>query len=203
MLADHCTWTKAARTLLSSLGLSEYIKPDKKKDEQPNEESEAPKLLVIDDDPFFSRQWVLYLNGLYSVIYTETLSDAAQALCEHADISAIVLDVMMPPPQDVPLDVTADGLNTGLWFLTQIRDHIVKSGMPVALYTNRHLSVVYRHLNRLEIPEGLVRVCDKQEVPKERLAEVLKELRTHWPITSERDCLDPGSVQFSLGKEGR
>ena len=70
------------------------------------------RVLFIDDEAFFAEPYIRELEGLFEVVLEETALGAIDAVHSDRNWDAIVLDIMMPSPENKN-GITADGLDTG------------------------------------------------------------------------------------------
>ena len=135
----------------------------------------TPRILFMDDEPFFAVPYIRELEKTFEVVLEETATGAINAVNSTLTWDALILDVMMPSPVG-QRGVTADGLDTGLWILDQILDTVVSQSIPVLILTNRNIPRVREVVDVLDIPDGLVSVRSKIETPRFVLPLVIKAI---------------------------
>ena len=143
-------------------------------------------VLFVDDEGFFAKPYRMELEKKFTVLYRDSAQDALAALQEHAEIAAVVLDVMMPTPDGVAETATSYGLDTGLWLLRQITPRIAAQPLPVVILTNRSRSLVQDTITEIHLPAGLVEVKTKPETPSFFLPHVVETIleRCHRPAAA-------------------
>ena len=109
---------------------------------------------------------------------------------------AVVMDIMMAAPLGAE-KATAEGLDTGLWILNEIRAPLKNSGTPVIVLTNRSLPHISEALNAMEFPAGQIRAQSKVETPAFLLPKVVAATLASRPKTRDRGP----RTQNSEGKE--
>lgn len=80
------------------------------------------KVIIVDDDLYFARSTKeRLLDDGFEAITANTVSEAKRIMTEHSDADAVVLDIMMPPPDgDSDLE-TQMGYKSGLVLARWIR----------------------------------------------------------------------------------
>jgi CheY-like chemotaxis protein len=132
------------------------------------------QVLFIDDETFFARPYLEELETAFTVHVRSEIREGVSAVSSIKGIESIVLDVMMPPPDDI-VDFNFDGgLNTGLWALRVLRDQLIANALPVILLTNRNLGFVRNSVDALEFPHGLIEIRYKVETPRWLLKQLVQ-----------------------------
>lgn len=140
--------------------------------------SEKPIVLFVDDEPAFAQRYVEELEKHFQVVYLTDAGEALNVLVRRAtEIKALILDVMMPTPKDVPDSETDDGFETGLWLLQAFRGVPGSRWlMPVVILTNRRTDLIHDGLRRRKIDESGVVVYRKIDMPAFALPRRLQAL---------------------------
>lgn len=139
-----------------------------------------PKVVFVDDDKFYAYTWIEALRERYSVDHFSAADKARNNIPLTPKIQCIVLDVMMPTPMGVAEDETADGLETGLWLLRELRDFLQEGLIPVIVLTNRASEVIRQKIVEMNFPDDLVEVRFKLDVSSKRLPEIVRDKITRW-----------------------
>ena len=85
-----------------------------------NNDKPVAKVLFVEDDKFWARAYIRELQDFgFEVIYARSASDVVDLLNNSFDFDAVILDIMMPTPEDVADSVTEEGMSTGnrYWFM--------------------------------------------------------------------------------------
>lgn len=135
-----------------------------------------PRILFVDDDRFFTQQYVRKLENRYSVQHVRHAGEVMDHLARHDDIVLLVLDVMMPTPEGVANTATSDGMDTGMWLLFELRKILIERDLPVIVLTNREYTLVHEKVGGMNFPPGLVRICAKRRT---RASDLPKVIRGH------------------------
>jgi CheY-like chemotaxis protein len=140
------------------------------------------QIIFVDDEAYWSRHYVAELQKTYEVLYHRKAAGGLQSVHAHPEARLLVLDIMMPAPEDVPADQTENGLSTGIWFLEEIRKIVKERPLPVIVLTNRRLKEVEGALADASIPKGLLILKAKIEVPRFFLPHLVREtIEKHYP----------------------
>jgi CheY-like chemotaxis protein len=142
------------------------------------------RVLFIDDEPFFAEPYIRELARSFEVILEETAIGAIDSVNSVRTWDAIILDIMMPSPEGRQ-GATADGLDTGLWILSQIYDTAIAQNIPVIILTNRNLQRVMEVVDLLDCPEGLISVRPKIETPRFVLPHLVRSVVDRFRNSSE------------------
>lgn len=138
--------------------------------------SKKPRVLYVDDEPALVKFYVQRLESEFDVTFAASAEEGLRELDLRApDFSAMVLDVMMPPPPDVPDPETDSGFETGLWLLDMFRRksrNICR--FPVTILTNRGVDLVRDGLRRREIVMECVEIHRKLDTPAFALPKLVK-----------------------------
>ena len=134
-------------------------------------------ILFVDDEPFFALPYKEQLDKIYLVHVRNSPKEGLQAIRAMKDLSALVLDIMMPPPEELQGDASINGgLDTGLWFLSQIKDEIAKRPLPVVILTNRDFAYVKYKVGEMKLPANRIEVRAKIQTPSWFLPQVVAKL---------------------------
>ena len=133
-------------------------------------------LLLVDDDKLPMQFYVKALNDKGFKVERCFEPDGALGFVEEkgSQISAIILDIMMPPGKAYKNEDTHEGLRTGVYLLRDIRKHCAH--VPVIVLTN------VKNPKTLDEFKGKpsVKVVQKMEYPPFELAGLIDEtLTTH------------------------
>lgn len=112
------------------------------------EEDKLP-VVFVDDDQFYSIPWIEELAGSFDVRYEQDAAEAVSVIAGIKTQIALVLDVMMPPPEGVPASETEDGQTTGIWVLRSTLNALQQYNCPVILLTNVELAKVKSYVSSL------------------------------------------------------
>jgi DNA-binding response OmpR family regulator len=127
--------------------------------------------LLVDDDRLPMQFYVKALKqkGFRVEHYLEP--DSALSFVEEksSEISAIILDIMMPPGKAYKNEDTNEGLRTGLYLFSDIRKHCPH--VPVIILTNVKNPITLAEFTG----QPLVKVVQKMECPPFELTELVGE----------------------------
>ena len=155
--------------------------------------SDRPCVLFIDDESFFAKRYKRELEKHFDVVYCDRVAEAYGFLTSQPErFAAIVLDVMMPPPDFVEDAKTAEGYETGLWLLTISRQRTSAEKIhPTVILTNRDVQRVAEGLRRREVDPDDRRLIIrfKADTPARDLAEYVTTVIKR---AAEQDKRDPG-----------
>src|SRR5262249_22270891 len=102
-----------------------------------------------------------------------------------SDYDLIILDIMMPTPQGIASVRTGEGLDTGIWVLSEVKEALLKRSVPVLVLTNRAKPLVNEEVAKLGFPNGLVAVFAKLEVTSILLPVRVKTMIDQWNADQE------------------
>ncbi len=123
------------------------------------------KILFIDDDNFYTQLYkeclIEELEPPFTIETYERVTMGLNAVAATEEIALIILDIMMPTPLDVDAGATCDGLSTGIWFLTQVRERLIKRNIKILVLSNRGMASIRDELKDISFPDGLVEVHHK------------------------------------------
>jgi CheY-like chemotaxis protein len=160
------------------------------------------EILFVDDEGYFAEPFVRCLRiGGYTVHFCETVAEAKAEMLGNPKLRAMILDIMMPPPDDVASEETADGQETGLYFLKGMKSHIEARWLPVFILTNRDAALVEERVRELGCPDALVIVKQKihqRTTPPELFLDPFKNFIERAERNRER-----GRKPIELGEEER
>jgi CheY-like chemotaxis protein len=123
-------------------------------------------IIFVDDEKYWSGPYVRELEKTYEVLYRKTAVAGREAVLAHSGAKLLVLDIMMPPPSEVPESETESGLATGIWLLEEVRKVIIERPLPVIVFTNRNVPAVEQGLADVPLPKGLLVIHSKIDTPK-------------------------------------
>ena len=143
--------------------------------------AERKRVLFVDDERYFSKRYRAALRERFEVVYCETYGEARDELmaahkCEMM-FDALVLDVMMPPPEMADPAITAEGFETGLWLLVGVKEWL-NCVPPTVLLTNRKLDHVREGLKRrgFDADDARLMLCSKTDTKDSDLPQLVEEL---------------------------
>jgi CheY-like chemotaxis protein len=130
------------------------------------EKKSVGRVLIVEDDRFWARAYIRELEDFgFDVIYARSARDAVDLLNHSFDFDAVILDMMMPTPEEVAESATEEGISTGLWVLEQIKHLIVPNMLCVWILTNRDLAAVAEKINDIEnLQRNLIHLDRKRDV---------------------------------------
>lgn len=139
-------------------------------------------VLFVDDDRFYAYAWIekLRSGNDFEVEHRKDAQSALDRVQTRPELDCVVLDVMMPTPEGVGTAETAEGFETGIWFLEQIADVVRRSPLPVVVLTNRDLPLIRGRVEKLRFDKGLVEIRHKLETPRDLLKQVVHDLVVRW-----------------------
>lgn len=137
-------------------------------------------IVFVDDDNFYAMRWIEKLREYFVVQHFDDAENARRFILAGHDLRAIVLDIMMPVPSGASTEETAGGLDTGLWLLKRIGEHVRDSCVPVIVLTNRDSVQVAELVKKFGFTTDLVTVRSKTETNRERLLAVVRDKVTRW-----------------------
>jgi len=129
------------------------------------------KILFIEDEKFLLRQLPIALTN-YEIVPAESASKGLK-LVESEDFDAVLLDIMMPPSEDMDLEVVDYGMKTGVEICKRIKQ--AKQSLPVVVLTvvrDREIlreirkeadSIVHKPVRPKEIDDALSKVLTNKE----------------------------------------
>ncbi|MCG3129731.1 MAG: hypothetical protein FLDDKLPJ_00466 [Phycisphaerae bacterium] len=131
------------------------------------------RILFIDDEQFFATKYIEHLERLFEVTYCETVLEAFEILSrQDTRYDGVVLDVMMPSPKGME-GPTANGLDTGLWFLDKCRAELGTWPIPVMVLTNRNPKDIRDAVSARKFNPQKVDVRHKLETPAFAFPDIL------------------------------
>ena len=132
-------------------------------------------ILFVDDDKFFGMPYVRNLHEHFEnrhvVDVCSRIDDAIHYFHSHRELVAIVLDVMMPPPESTEYsasnihELTENGSATGIWYLRLLRRQIIERQVRIFILTNRAIDLVQAAIPTLAFPAGMLEFDRKLAVP--------------------------------------
>jgi CheY-like chemotaxis protein len=137
-------------------------------------------VLFVDDDRYYAYSWIEVLRSDFNVEHRRDPLSALLRAQTLPEIDCIVLDVMMPTPEGVGASETADGFETGLWFLEKLVIRIKDLPIPVIVLTNRELNLIQARIDNLRFQKGLVEVRRKLDVGTDMLKQIVHDLVSRW-----------------------
>jgi len=144
--------------------------------------SEKQKVLFVDDEPMFARAYVEALEKNFDVIYRTNVQDGMIAIRTLPDLRLLVLDIMMPPPEEVPEEEVEGGLGTGVFMLKQIKSRVISKNrpLPVVILTNRRPDVVEQAVRNQGFTEDFVSIRQKNDTPAFFLPRLVTQSIQRW-----------------------
>ena len=135
-----------------------------------------PRVIFVDDEPFYSRQIINELESDFNVEYFEYVNEAIPRIRSVCEPFILILDVMMPPPELELIAETENGHLTGFWMLSQIAKILRDTGSPVFCLTNIDLIEAKHHFHNFAITDILIEIEHKGAVTPESMLKRLKNL---------------------------
>ena len=89
------------------------------------------RILFIEDEEFFLEQLQIALTD-YEIIPARS-APRGMELIENGDFDAVLLDIMMPPPEDMDPETVDYGRSTGVEICRRIKD--IRPELPVVVLT--------------------------------------------------------------------
>lgn len=136
------------------------------KDKKHIMKDETVTVLFFDDEKYFAARYIESLeeSGI-KVHFVEQVDDVISTLEQYPEINALILDVMAPPPQGLPLGEANEGLDTGLWVMRTVRNYILEGPRPVLILTNRNIPYIEECVSRSNLPSCLITIRSKMNTP--------------------------------------
>jgi CheY-like chemotaxis protein len=126
------------------------------------------KLLIIDDERYFARQYSRELEKFYKVTLVCSAEEGLTLLRSDLEIHALIIDIQMPTPAKVAEHETKNGVDTGIWLLCTIRNELVERRLPILILTNRREDDIQTRVQPLRFSYGQVEINYKPHVsPRE------------------------------------
>lgn len=138
-----------------------------------------PKVLFIDNERRYVARHIEHLAEEYDVVYLSEVNDALDAMADGDKYSCFIVDVMMPVSVD-RVSLTNNGLDTGIWMISQVEEKLKDLRIPVILFTNRQHSDVVKGLKESKLSEGQVIVKPKDDTNPKQLLELVREQINRW-----------------------
>ncbi|HGJ65365.1 TPA: response regulator [bacterium] len=88
------------------------------------------QILFIEDDKFLLDQLHIALKDYYDIIPASSAIEGLEAL-EKMNFDAVILDIMMPPPDDIDAELVGYGRTTGIEICRRIKN--IKPDLPVII----------------------------------------------------------------------
>ena len=134
-------------------------------------------ILFVDDELFYSRRYIEQLQrSAYEVTFCEDAGTALRLIEGDANMSLIILDIMMPTPAEATPEEVDHGYSTGLWLLARARDRLLQRRIPTLILTNRELSQVKERVSTMNFPPHLLQIRQKIDLPAKRLVSQVTEM---------------------------
>jgi CheY-like chemotaxis protein len=122
-------------------------------------------IAFIDDEKTYAMRYVRELVAKFDTHYFDSASQGLKFCQDHPTLSAIVLDVMMPPPAEVDMEDVKDGLETGIWVLGKLRSHIIDKSIGVIILSNRNIDLIREAVAAVGIPVENINTLVKIDTP--------------------------------------
>ena len=122
-------------------------------------------VVFIDDEEVYSMRYVRELMGRFDTHYFDTAVDGLSYCIGHPKLKVVLIDVMMPPPSEADLEDVKDGLETGIWLLTQLRSYLIEQSVGVIVLSNRNITTVREAVAKLGFPQSSIEVLAKIDTP--------------------------------------
>lgn len=138
------------------------------------------KVLFVDDEQYRVGLWKRALASKFDLVAIDAADDVISYFQEYDDVMAIVLDVMMPPPEGVASGRTGDGQLTGIYLLEALREKIEGLPCPVVMLSNRGKGEIQAEVDELQLRKGLVVVHHKGDTGAEDLVVLVEQIINRW-----------------------
>lgn len=138
------------------------------------------KVLFVDDEKFFARPYIERLETRYEVDFCESVEGAYRRIKANREYAVLVLDLMMPPPDELMTEQIVAFVDTGLWLLEQCYDEIVLGGFPTIILTNREFPTFRERFEAIGFPEDLVEIRPKYDTSSLKLLERVALMESRW-----------------------
>ena len=131
-----------------------------------------PKILLVDDDNLVMRFYTRALEKTgYEVRQTYNPDKTFEFIeKEKPDLSAIILDIMMPPGEKYRNEDTREGLRTGTFLYNDLKSQYPE--VPVVVLTN----VTDQEIIRQFPSDPGLRIVNKLDYPPFELAQLATEM---------------------------
>lgn len=136
-------------------------------------------VLFVDDDGFYARGYCAELEDHFDVTIARSVNKAETQFLSASKYHCVVLDVMMPIPNDWPdtdKQDAQDGILTGVILLRRCKTLIIEANLPVVVLTNRKLEEVKAEVERLKFPENLIDVRFKADTPAKEMVKIVRRM---------------------------
>ncbi len=128
-------------------------------------DNEKPLIAFIDDEPDKSMRYVRELLNKFDTHYFDEVSSGLAFCKDHPKLRCIVLDMIVPPPEGTDYEEVEGGLETGVWFLRNLKSFLEDNSVAVVVLTNRNITLVRDAVSKLELPKILFVCKTKTDVP--------------------------------------
>ncbi len=134
--------------------------------------SSKGKVLFVDDDRYFTREYLGELSSRFSVDARYDATSACDALNSDIHYAAAIIDVMMPSPEGLESE-TRDGMSTGIWLIKKCREMIEAHNTAIVVFTNRSSQSIAAECEGLRFPHNLLTIAHKFAVPAGQLSDLV------------------------------
>jgi CheY-like chemotaxis protein len=134
------------------------------------------KVLFVDDEGEWSGPYVEHLGQHFDVVPFRDPLEASKYLDTNLDVNAVVVDIMMPTPENVSANLTSDGELCGLWFISEIRNYITGFRCPIVVLTNKTMALFSKQLDTLGIPPTLITCRQKRDTSRSQLPVIVEQM---------------------------
>jgi len=137
------------------------------------------QILFIEDDKFLLEQLHIALKTHYDIIPASSVIEGMEAL-EKMNFDAVILDIMMPPPDDIDAELIGYGRTTGIEICRRIKN--IKPDLPVIILSVvRDPGILDRITNA-----GADEIINKPALPS-KIDEVLRKILNQEPLIPDED----------------
>jgi CheY-like chemotaxis protein len=123
------------------------------------------EILWVDDEPELIEPFIRELRQSreikFNVHHFERVDVADVEFARLAEVTGVVLDVMMPGGDLFTPAATKENQTTGLLLLQRWKDQLLRRNQPVIILTNRAVSDIESFVQSLKFPEDFVKVYHK------------------------------------------
>jgi len=126
-------------------------------------------VVFIDDEKQYAMRYVRELAAKFEIHYFDSASKGLMFCQDHPTLKAIVLDVMMPPPEGVDMEDVNGGLETGIWVLDKLRAYVSEKAIGVIVLSNRNTDLIRDAIAQIGIPAENLDIIAKMDMTSRNL----------------------------------
>ena len=135
-----------------------------------------PLIAFIDDEESYSMRYVRELLDHFDTHYFDSASEGYAYCSGLPNLKCVVLDVMMPPPDEVDLEEVNDGLETGIWILEKLQSQFVRDRVGVVILSNRNITLVRDAVSKIDMPKRAIEIRTKSDTPSWHLPILVRKV---------------------------